>query len=293
MHFDVKAMLHFVVVAEEASFTRAAQRLGIAQPWLSQRIRTLEAQLGFALFERSTRRIALTDKGEAFLAVARPVAAAAEAAVHAARVLAREAGGRLRIGAPPYSARIPIRTKLVSAFIAAHPGVALEIDVGWTPVLLERVLTGSLDGMFGLGWIGHEALRVQALGTLHLELLLPGDDPLGGGGETLAPAQLRGRRVGVFPRGLYPDLYDRLFGPLAAAGAILIADPAFFDRPMETAAGVESEIVSRLALPGAAPVAGRLTRPVEGAEAVPFVFLARADNRLPALDAFSALVARV
>lgn len=293
MTFDIKAALHFVVVAECLSFTKAAERLGIAQPWLSQRIRGLEAQLGFTLFERSTRRIELTDKGAAFLAVARPIAAAVTAADHVARVLAREAGGRLRIGAPPYSTRIPIRTKIVSGFIAAHPEVALEIDVGWTPVLLDRVLTGGLDGMFGIGWFEGAGLAVLALGALALDLLLPTGDPLAAGSGPLAAAELAGRRVGVFPRGLYPDLFDRVFGPLAAAGAQLIADPAFFDRPMETAPGGEADIVTRLALPGAGPVAGRRSRQLSGCPDVPFVFLARAGYRLPALDAFRQVAERI
>lgn len=293
MAFDIKAALHFVVVAECLSFTKAADRLGIAQPWLSQRIRSLEAQLGFALFERSTRRIELTDKGTAFLAVARPIAAAVEAADHVARVLAREAGGRLRIGAPPYSTRIPIRTKIVSGFIAAHPEVALEVDVGWTPVLLDRVLTGGLDGMFGIGWFEPTGMVSHALGALVLELLVPVDDPLAAADGPLAAVRLAGRRIGVFPRGLYPDLFDRVFGPLAAAGAQLIADPAFFDRPMETALGGEAEIVTRLVLPETGPVAGRASRRLAGCPEVPFVFLARSGHRLPALEAFRRVVERI
>ncbi|MFZ2870722.1 LysR family transcriptional regulator, partial [Zavarzinia sp.] len=79
MHFDIKAVLHFVAVAEDMSFTRAARRLGIAQPWLSRRIRQLEEQLGFALFERTTRSIELTARGRGFLDAAREVASAVEA----------------------------------------------------------------------------------------------------------------------------------------------------------------------------------------------------------------------
>jgi hypothetical protein len=66
MAFDILSAVQFVTVAEELSFTRAAARLGIAQPWLSRRIQLLEAQLGFRLFVRTTRRIELTEKGEAF-----------------------------------------------------------------------------------------------------------------------------------------------------------------------------------------------------------------------------------
>ncbi|MCW0180342.1 MAG: LysR family transcriptional regulator [Zavarzinia sp.] len=291
MHFDIKAVLHFVAVAEDMSFTRAARRLGIAQPWLSRRIRQLEEQLGFALFERTTRSIELTARGRGFLDAARAVASAVEAATGIARALGRDAGGRLRIGAPPYSARIPARARIISGFVAQYPGTALEIDIGWTPVLIERVLAGELDATFGIGWQVPPGLIVRTLCHLAVELLMPEDDPLAASGGLLEPGALAGRRVGVFPRGIYPELHERLFQPLADRGAVLVQDAEFLDRALDAGSAAPGQpMIARFTVAGGAlPAAGSGRRILAG-PAGPFLFLARADNRTAALDRLLAVV---
>lgn len=288
MHFDIKSAVHFVAVAEEASFTRAAARLGIAQPWLSQRIRLLEAQLGFALFTRSTRRVELTEKGEAFLKAARPLAQAATDLAQAATMLARGDAARLRIGAPPYSARIPLRTRLVSDFTMRNPDISLELEIGWTPLLLERVLSGALDGSFGMGWLAPEGLRRLPVCTLGVEFLLAPDDPLATGSGALAAADLAGRRVGVFPRGLYPELYDVAFNTVIAAGARLIQMAEFHEEPEVDPRGGLPVIVTDFGL-GRSAVARairRLRRPLRESPPIPFSFFTRQAGASPAAERF-------
>jgi DNA-binding transcriptional LysR family regulator len=89
---ELRHLRYFVAIAEERSFTRAAERLWVAQPGLSSQTRRLEAELGVQLFDRHSRGVDLTDAGKLFLERARAVLAAADAAARHRRALARRAG---------------------------------------------------------------------------------------------------------------------------------------------------------------------------------------------------------
>src|SRR5579859_5965960 len=95
---ELRHMRYFVAIAEERSFTRAAERLWFAQPGLSTQIRRLEAELGVKLFVRHTRGVDLTDAGELFLERVRATLAAAELAAATGSDLAAGVVGTLRIG---------------------------------------------------------------------------------------------------------------------------------------------------------------------------------------------------
>ncbi len=283
MSFDIRSLVQFVAVADELSFTRAAERLGIAQPWLSKRIRLLEEQLGFALFVRTTRRTELTEKGEAFLAVARPVAEALRQADSVARSLARAERQTLRIGVPPYGARLPIRNAILARFGRENSGVSLELEVGWTPRLLERVLEGDLDGAFGMGWQDATTFRTLNLSTLITQLRLGREDPLWGR-NTVSMGELKDRRIAVFTRGLYPALYDRAFAEIERAGARLIQMPEIHARLIEEDAGTPPLMVLEFGVDQAGDDPWRVT--VEGAPLTPFSFFAPAGPASPALERF-------
>lgn len=94
-----RQMRHFIVVAEELHMHRAAERLNIAQPALSQQIKALEERLGVTLFSRANRRLTLTPAGEAFLVKARLAISLTEQAVLDARQTARGEQGELNLGA--------------------------------------------------------------------------------------------------------------------------------------------------------------------------------------------------
>ncbi|GAB7554277.1 LysR family transcriptional regulator [Novosphingobium resinovorum] len=103
MRIDPRLLIEFAAVAEEASFTKAAERLRIAQPWLSARIKKLETMLGFGLIDRTTRHVALTQRGRTFLEAARAVTIASEAA----NALAQNLRHRERVGSrPPFESRV-------------------------------------------------------------------------------------------------------------------------------------------------------------------------------------------
>lgn len=275
MGVDIRLVLHFGVVAEELSFTRAAARLAVPQPWLSTRIRQLEAQLGVPLLLRSTRRVELTEEGRALLLRARPLIEAAQAVEELAARLRGEAG-RVRIGAPPYGSYIPAQNRLIEAFGSRWPETSVELDIGWTPVLLERLRQGVLDLAFVVSLApppGYDALLVSETTQ---DLLFDPGDPLAGLAE-VPPQALRGRKVAVFTRGLNPALFGRLFDPIAAAGGILVQIPDILDfRQMRLM--WKGDLIIALfgwAADEAAAQTGRVARPMALAEGPLHLYLVR------------------
>ena len=139
---ELRQLAYFVAVAEEAHFTRAAERLQIAQPAVSQQIRRLEAELGERVFLRDRRSVSLTPAGEALLPHAR--AALESGASTGAEAVAAQRGllsGPLAIGlVHPLPGRAIVRT--VGAFAREHPAVELRLHEGETDALLEAVASG-------------------------------------------------------------------------------------------------------------------------------------------------------
>jgi DNA-binding transcriptional LysR family regulator len=233
LKLDPRSVMQFAVIAEELSFTRAAQRLGVAQPWLSARLRKLEEQLGFQLLARDNRNVALTERGAEFLQAARAVAAAVNAAEALASQLQRLEASTLRLGVGPYSFNLPARRNLVGCFTADHQNVQIELDIDWFVPLLERVRSGNLDLAFLMGNIDHEDLESIQVCTVGVHLLMSRHDPLSEK-DRIAPQDLAGRTVAVFIRKLNPSLFDHVFAPLIEAGAMLLHVPelnaAIFER---------------------------------------------------------------
>lgn len=141
---DLRQLRHFVTLAETLNFRRAAERLNMAQPPLSVSIRKLEAELGGALLERTTREIHLTGLGRIFLDRARRTLFEAEQAVAAARAAVSGEQGSLTIGFVG-SATYAALPQLVPAFRAAHPGVQLTLRESTTTQILAEIGQGTLD----------------------------------------------------------------------------------------------------------------------------------------------------
>jgi DNA-binding transcriptional LysR family regulator len=141
---ELRQLRYFVAVAEERNLTRAAARLHIAQQSLSQQIRTLEAQLGVTLFERSTRGVELTAVGAVLLREARPVLAQAERAVEAVRRAARGEQGELRVG---FLSTVEnyFMPPVVRAFRERHPAVTLHTEDVPIAALVAGLRDGTLD----------------------------------------------------------------------------------------------------------------------------------------------------
>ena len=148
MQVELRQMRYFVAVAEELNFTRAAERLHMAQQPLSAAIARLEQQLGFKLLERNTRRVALTEAGPAFLEAARSALAAADAAVDVAQAAARGLTGDVAIGMSA-GAWYGL-AELFERLRDEHPGLRLNVRQQSSQPLVRAVGAGELDLAVGL-----------------------------------------------------------------------------------------------------------------------------------------------
>jgi DNA-binding transcriptional LysR family regulator len=142
MHFQQLA--YFVAVAEARHFTRAAEKVHVSQPSLSQQIKSLESELGAELFSRARGNIALTDAGEALLPLARRILADADTARHEVQELVQLRRGRIRLGATP-SVCTGLLPDVLRAFHGAHPGIQLLIEEGGSHDLVRQLARGVLD----------------------------------------------------------------------------------------------------------------------------------------------------
>lgn len=142
---ELRHIRYFLAVAEEGNFTRAAAKLGIGQPPLSQQIRDLETEIGTRLFRRLPQGAELTEAGRVFRAAVAPLPEAAQAAIAAARAAARGETGLLRLGLIGTAALNPAVQGLIRAFRVERPGVALHLIEANSLRLREEVLAGHLD----------------------------------------------------------------------------------------------------------------------------------------------------
>ena len=176
---ELRQLAHFLAVAEEAHFTRAAARVHVTQSSLSSSIRALERELGSDLFARSTRRVELTEAGRALLPAAERAVAAAEDgrdAVAAVRGLVR---GRLAIGASRRLGPVDVPA-LVARFHRRHPAVTLRLHHAGVPSLVRRTADGELELAIVDLPLGPQANRVTRapIGTESLLLGVAAHDPI-------------------------------------------------------------------------------------------------------------------
>jgi DNA-binding transcriptional LysR family regulator len=163
MVMEIRQLEYFVAVAEEANFTRAAERVHISQSGVSAQIRQLEQDLGVALFDRSGRRATLTSAGAAALEHARAVLASAGAVRQAAEAVTGLLRGRLVIGMVTACTVAGLFDALAS-FHLAHPGVEISLIEDNSDQLIERVRSGAADlalvGCAGTPPAGLDALPI-------------------------------------------------------------------------------------------------------------------------------------
>jgi DNA-binding transcriptional LysR family regulator len=160
---ELRQLAYFVAIAEERNFTRAAERIPIAQPAISQQIRRLEAELGEQLFLRDRRGIRLTPAGEALLPHARTTLQAAEGGREAVAALSGLLTGRLTVGLvhPLPDRRFP---RLLGAFHRAHPGIELTLLEDQTDALLAALAAGQLQAaLIGQGRYDRPPPDLEAL----------------------------------------------------------------------------------------------------------------------------------
>ncbi|MFJ4851776.1 MULTISPECIES: LysR family transcriptional regulator [unclassified Streptomyces] len=178
---EFRNLRHFVALAEERSFTRAAARELIVQSGLSSSVRTLEKDVGALLFVRGTRPVRLTSEGEALVPAARKALEAVEAARQAVRDVRGVLSGRLRIGTLQTIGHTLPFTAWLAEFAHSHPGVDILVRQAPALQMLEMVANGELDcALVPALPVYSEGLDVVPLVTEAVVLACATDHPLAG-----------------------------------------------------------------------------------------------------------------
>jgi DNA-binding transcriptional LysR family regulator len=212
---DLRHLRYFVAVAEELSFTRAARRLGIAQPPLSQQIRRLEEAVGSPLFVR-VPRVALTEAGAAFLEIARRTLAQLALGIDVAGRVGRGVAGRLTVG----FASSVMFTPLLGAFgaySARYPDVEFQLREMHSGAQLEALRAGTIDVGLLRESPSDADLDVETVIREPFIAVLPVRHPLAAKSR-VAPHQLAGEPFILFPRKVAPTLYDQIAAVCRAGG---------------------------------------------------------------------------
>jgi DNA-binding transcriptional LysR family regulator len=208
---ELRRLRYFVAVAEELNFRRAAERLHLAQPALSQQIRKLEVELGVQLLNRSRRNVSLTPPGLVMLDEARRLLKDAEGAARAVLDAEAGTGGKLRVGhlADAVPAILP---RAIARFATRHPGVEVRPETVQARRAIEDVHSGRLD----IALVGLPAqtlgLQVTSLGPEGTVAAVAGRHPLSGRGS-IPMGALSETELILLPRPTNPAFHD---GVLAA-----------------------------------------------------------------------------
>lgn len=214
---DIRHLRCFVAVAEELHFGRAAARLHVAQPAVSQTIRGLESELGLTLFDRANRSVALTDAGRVLLDEARSTLSRFDDLVETMVRVRGGQGASISIGAVP---ALPpeLIPGLLARIAAGGPGpsvVVRAIPAGRQPT--ELLQGGAFDMVLVRGAVGLPGIGSIVVASEPVGVALPVDHPLATQ-ASVAPDDLSGMPLVSFGRTTDPDEFDRIYGPLAAAG---------------------------------------------------------------------------
>ena len=209
---DLKHLRYFVAVAETGHITRAAARLGIQQPPLSQQIRALEQTLGTTLFRRHPKGVTLTDSGELLLADSRRLLEDAEAVKMRMRAVGAGHAGVLAIGFTSSAAAHEFTPRVLRECREAFPGIALQIAEDHAAGLTESVATGKLHcGFLRVPVARPPSLQLETLLREPVLVALPtGHKLLTKAPRPLSLAKLQGERFILVRQTGAPGLYANL-----------------------------------------------------------------------------------
>ncbi|WP_347558736.1 LysR family transcriptional regulator [Robbsia sp. KACC 23696] len=215
---ELRHLRYFLAVADEANFTRAAARLGIGQPPLSQQIKQLETLIGARLFHRGAQGVSLTDVGLAFAPEARATLAAASRAMQAAQRAAHGEIGRLSVGFTSSASFNPILPDAIRRFRRAYPEVALSLVEANTQQLLDDIQASRLDAVFiRPSDAAIEGLMLHRFADEPMKIVVPSDHRLAQ--ETGLPlAALAGEPFVIFPRINGISLFEEVYNACLNAG---------------------------------------------------------------------------
>ena len=217
---ELRLWRQFVAVAEELHFSRAAQRLNMTQPPLTQAIAQLEAVLGLRLFDRTKRRVQLTAAGAALVPEVRDLLARAAALPVFARASADGEAGRLRL-AFVSTVGFDFLPRWIRTFREQHPKVQLELIEATGDQQLEAMQHGEIDAGFILHSPGFAppGLACHLIARDPLVVAVPGQSALATQ-DTLTLENVLDQPLVIFPRRILPSLYDAIFAMYHAAGQL-------------------------------------------------------------------------
>ena len=215
---ELRHIRYFLAVAEEKNFTRAAARVGIGQPPLSQQIKDLEAEVGTNLFQRLPQGAELTEAGRAFLEIVKGFPAQAERAVRAAQRAARGESGTLRIGFTGSAVFNPVVPGAVRKFRRAYADVELSLVEVNSVGLISGLVEGTLDAVFlRPGTAGSEELHLRLLSEEPMLAVLPASHAAAKD-EEVHLARLRSDPFILTPRSAGSTLFDTVIAACRKAG---------------------------------------------------------------------------
>ncbi|NWF61100.1 MAG: LysR family transcriptional regulator [Fischerella sp.] len=223
---ELRHLRYFVTLAEELHFGRAAERLHIAQPPLSQQIQQLETELGFQLFHRTKRTVQLTEAGQIFLGEVQQILRQLEQAVQAGRQASRGLRGQVVIGFVS-SAAYNVLPTILRTFRTCIPDVNLELHELTTDQQLQWLRDGRIDVGFLRPPVEEDTFCWEIIFHESLVVALPEVHPLANQ-SSVSLSSLKNELFILFPRPLAPGLYDSIisfcqqanFSPTVAQEAI-------------------------------------------------------------------------
>jgi DNA-binding transcriptional LysR family regulator len=290
---ELRQLRYFVAVAEERSFGHAARRLHMTQPPLSMQIKSLEEELGVELFERSTRRVAMTDAGSAFLERARGILSAVEEAKVEARSADLGLRGRLEVGFIS-SATLNLLPPAIRLFRERFGGVEIELKELTSGQQIDALYEGGIRiGLVRLP-LRAPGLRFEPLLEESLLVALPLGHPLEAVDRVPLEAMVNQPLV-FFTRQLMPSLHAQIVELFQRVGAFpKVAQHAVH---LQTIVGLVTSGVGLAILPESARRVSRqgvVYRPLDAPNATSWVGLARVEgDRSVLVESFARIVGEV
>lgn len=213
---DLKQLRFFVTLADVGNIRRAAAMLALSQPTLSMRMQRLEASLGFALFDRQARGVALTERGVRFLPHAKRLLARSGETAEAARAIGRGAFDRLEIGLTPIAA-LSFMPAALRRFLSLHLDVQIALTEGLSDELEEAVAHRALDFAIVHPPSPRDDLVAHEVARDRFVAVVPEGHPLARA-TRLEAADFRGQTLVAVRREVGPAVFDRITSYFSRAG---------------------------------------------------------------------------
>jgi DNA-binding transcriptional LysR family regulator len=215
---ELRHLRYFLMLAQELHFGRAAQRLHISQPPLSQQIRSLEKELGAPLFHRTKRKVQLTDAGVRFAEEARQILAQVDRAARAVSCISEDEPGSLIVGTLTAEKRIVIES--IRAFSRRYPAVHVDLRGLGTAAQLEALHRGEIHVGFLIPPVEDPTLASETVAWEPLGIALPKGHPLAE--HERVPLRALGTESSIMlQRALSPGYYDQIVEACRVAGFAL------------------------------------------------------------------------